>query len=1194
MAKPRRRLQGGRRGALGALLAGLLALPVAAAPAENRPEARDPAIGKKKSLAPDASLAGSIEAKKKAAGPAGPTLEFETFRYAIEVQVSGKRREELADLEKLIRLGGSDAEMPGWLFRVAELHWEEAQYFFFEANRRDDALAAARGDPAQVDRLRAEKRDLEERSRAAQAAAIARYREIFKRYPSYARLDEVLFFLGENLWRQNRRKEALDAYKVLITRFPKSKYVPDAWMAFGEHYFDSAEKGDRQGNLRKALESYKRAAAYTESSVYGYALYKQAWVYYNLGAWNESLDLFRAVIFFGDLPTSTIAPEKKLALVREARKDYVRTYSHVGSPRAAPDDFARVGGKDAREMLKSLAGLYYDEGKDREAILVYHGLIVAEPVSAEAPFFQARIVTCAGRMGKKELAVQQAGRFLDMLREAEKRGGDEKAKQSLAEARQVAENTLRTLAVQYHAEYKKTREDAVATLAAELYRQHLAAFPDSRQAYEMRFFHAELLYALEKFAEAGEEYTRVAQIDIERTKKPGPDGKPQKPGKYFADALESAVQSYDVVAKRAEAGEKRVTGDAKTRLPIPPEKQKLLEACERYLQYAPSGDKRVEVAYKAANVYYRYNAFPEAVKHFSEIAERHPRHELARYAANLTLDCFNLQGDWRGMSSWAKRFWDNGELMRAHPPLREDLSKVIEQSAFKGVEELERSQHHAQAAEAYVAFVRDWPGSKLAPTALFNASVDLVRAGRLDRAMTVREQLMQRYPSDPLVPKIVLTNAQDREAVADFERAADAYERYFAGWRKAAGAAAGPVRKAKHGKRSASAGGPRGDAGGYEEAKARDALYNAGVLREGLSQYHRAEADRLQFVETWPSAPEAPKVFLSVADLYGRQRATSKELRHLEEYQERFAKDPTEWLAIQDRIAKLYHRAGNSTGERRAYEQALHYWQAHRSHVGERGMAAVAQAQYVALEPAFAAYERIDFAVPGKLSQPRQVKWLKSQLQWKGQKLLELQKGYTAVVNTKQAEPAVCALFKIGLAYKRFAHSLQSAPLPKEIRHNKALADEYRAQLTQLAEAPEKKAVEALEYAMTKSRELGVSNACSKAATDILVKYKPDQYGPPLEKLPEPSPVLAAAGRPHGHGLLGGLYRPAPHEEATASDGAALSLPPLGQPAARSAPAAAPQARDPDLPLGEMEEPRPAPARAAPTPTPVKDEDLLE
>ncbi|HET9597621.1 MAG TPA: hypothetical protein VFP65_18680, partial [Anaeromyxobacteraceae bacterium] len=615
--------------------------------------------------------------------------------------------------------------------------------------------------------------------------------------------------------------------------------------------------------------------------------------------------------------------------------------------------------------------------------------------------------------------------------------------------------------------------------------------------------------------------------------------------------MESAVQSYDIVAKRAEGSEKRPQGEGKGPLPIPEAKKQLVDACERYLQYAPNGEQSVQVAYKAANVYYKYNHFPEAVRLFTEIAEKHPKHELARYAANLALDCYNLQSDWRGMNATAKRLWEHGELMRAQPQLREDLAKVIEGSAFKLIEEMERGGRPLDAADAYLAFAKDWSGSKLAPTALYNASVGLTKAGRLERAMQVREQLVQRYPQDPLVPKVALANAQDREAVADFDRAADGYERYYAGWKKAALAAnaPAPAKKGK-GKRPAQAPAPRGDAGGYEEAKARDALFNAGVLREGLSQFKRAEGLRLDFVETWPAAPESPKVFLSVADLYARQGQPGKELKQLEEYQERFAKDPTEWLVVQDRIARLHARTGNAHAERKAYEEALAYWKPRRDRVAERGMPVVAQAQFLAVEPAFEEFDRIGFAVPGKLSPQRQVKWLKGQLEAKGAKLVALQKSYTAVVNTKQAEPAVCALWKIGDGYRRFARSLKDAPIPAELRRNKELADEYRAQLAQLAEAPEKKAVEALEYAVTRSRELSVANACSRAAADVLVKYKPDAYGPPLERFPEIEPKAASA-RPRGQGLLTALVQPAP--AGARAEPEAERFAPLGSPAAAPA-----------------------------------------
>ncbi|HTP25124.1 MAG TPA: hypothetical protein VMK12_05610, partial [Anaeromyxobacteraceae bacterium] len=315
------------------------------------------------------------------------------------------------------------------------------------------------------------------------------------------------------------------------------------------------------------------------------------------------------------------------------------------------------------------------------------------------------------------------------------------------------------------------------------------------------------------------------------------------------------------------------------------------------------------------------------------------------------------------------------------------------------------------------------------------------------------------------------------------------------------------------------------------------------------------------FAETWPSSPEARKVFLSVADLREKEGSLSRELRLLEEYQERFAKDPTDWLVIQGRIAKLHARLGSAGGERRAYEEAIRYWHAHQGRVGERALEVVAQAQYLAIEPAFANYERIDFAVPARLSPPRQVRWLKAQLEWKGRKLLDLQKRYTEVVNTKQADPAVCALYKIGLAYERFAHALQSAPLPPEIRHNRALAEEYRAQLRQLAEAPEKKSIEALEYAMTKSRELAVSNACSRAATEVLVRFKPEQYGPPLEKLPEPAPD-AVASLPRGHQLTSTRFRPAPHELASSAGEDVRA--PLGV-AGRSGSTEDSLARDPDV-----------------------------
>jgi TolA-binding protein len=1137
------------------LAAGAVALALAAtgtatrAAGEPRGGGREADLGEKRSVAPDAALGGTLEAKKPAKKePGGPALAFEQFRKAVEVQVSDKRREEISSLRRLIELGGgSDDETPKWYFRLAELLWEESQYFFFEANRRDDRLIAlgTRGDPKEIDRLMAEKRDLEGQQKKLRDQSVALYGAIIKRYPKYPRLDEVLYFLAENLSKRNRTDaDAIKAYGALIQRFPKSRFVPDAWMAVGEYWFEKSTGDARTANLRKALGAYQKAAEYQESSVYGYALYKQGWVYNNLAEWTQALDMFRAVIFFGELPTATVPADRKLALVKEARKDYVRTYSHVGSAEGAADEFKRVGGEGGWvEMLKTLAGIFYEEGKDRDAIVVYRRLIQEKPTSPETAFFQSRIVTCAGRMGKKEATVQQAHVFVKMLRELEAAPGpkDDKTLKALQDARKDAEVTLRVLAVQYHNEWKKTRDEPVAGYAAAVYRDYLDVFPDEAASYELRFFHAELLYALADFPAAGEEYERVGLHDVKALEaKP-----PAKPGKFFKDALENAVFAWDVVAKRLDDEKKGAPApaDPKKRSALAPQRQRLLDACLRYLKWQPKGDKYVEIAYKAARLYYQHNAFAEATDLFTRIALDHPGHELAGYSTNLVLDAYNLLGDWRNVNGWAKRFYANAKLLEAHPALKPDLAKIIEESAFKVIEEKERAKDYEGAAEEYLAFARDWPQSRLAATALFNASVDYVKVRRIDKAVEVRNLVLQRYPDHELAPAALYDNAEAYEAIAEFEKAAELYERYFASWRaaqhkgapaKVAKAAKGKAKKGK-GKSAEPApeAAPR-SAGAYDERKATDGIINAAVFRAGLRQWAKAEAASRAYLDAFPDGPDAPRIFLSIADLQAKQGQTAKQLKQLEDYQRKYAKDPDEWLGLQAQLAQLYERSGNPVMARRVQAQGLEYWRRNKDKVKERGLALVARAMYEELDPAFTEYDRITLNVAPK--------YLKAQLEVKAKKLRKLEEAYGQVVHLKQAEPAVCGLYKIGLAYKRFAQALYDTPIPKEIRGDRSLVDEYKSLLAQQAEPLEAKAVDGLALAVNAARDYGVSNECAKQATVILVKHKPDEYGPSPEVLPPitaPAPVEA----PRGYGLLAEVEGVPLRAPAARRDGPAL--PPL-------------------------------------------------
>ena len=635
-------------------------------------------------------------------------------------------------------------------------------------------------------------------------------------------------------------------------------------------------------------------------------------------------------------------------------------------------------------MLKSLGATYDADGKDRDAIVTFARLIREKPLSPEAPAFQARVIVIAGRLGKKEAAVEQAHVFVKMLKEIEAAvGKDEKGQAQLAAAKKDAENTLRSLAVSYHNEWKKTRDEPVAGWAASVYDDYLEIFPRSSYAYEMRFFHGELLYALGDYEKAGAEYEKVAFADAAVVDKKG------KPGKYFQDAIENTIFAYDEVAKKFDAKDKKQTSDPKKRTQIPPERERLLKACQRYLHYLPQGQKWVEMAYKAANIYYRHNYFAEATDLYTRIALDHPKHDLAEYSTNLVLDAYNLLGDWKNLNGWAKRFYANRELVDSHGGLKEVLAKLIEESSFKVIEIDEKAGDYEKAAEEYLSFARDWPASRLAATAVYNASADWVRAQRIDKAMEVREQLLQRYPADVLAPKCIFDNAEAYETIADFTKAADYYERYFGEWRRSKGGAGAEKRVAAQpkargrgkGKVKAEAPPPAAPAGVYEEKKANDAIINAAVFRAGLRDWARAEAASLAYLAAWPDGADASRLFLGLADVYARQNLVSKELKQLEEYQRKYAKDPDEWLAIQNRIALLLQKAGNTRDARHAYEVARDYYKPRKDKVKDRGLAPVAQALYLDLEPTFVEYDRVNFIVAPKL--------LKRQLEVKGREAEE-------------------------------------------------------------------------------------------------------------------------------------------------------------------------------------------------------------
>jgi hypothetical protein len=77
-----------------------------------------------------------------------------------------------------------------------------------------------------------------------------------------------------------------------------------------------------------------------------------------------------------------------------------------------------------------------------------------------------------------------------------------------------AEPLLAGLATSWHIECRKTREEGCLAFPDAIYTAYLALFPSVPRANELRFFHAELLYAAGDFVRAAEQYRAVVQHDV--------------------------------------------------------------------------------------------------------------------------------------------------------------------------------------------------------------------------------------------------------------------------------------------------------------------------------------------------------------------------------------------------------------------------------------------------------------------------------------------------------------------------------------------------------------------------------------------------------------------------------------------------------------------------------------------------------
>ena len=1043
-----------------------------------------------------------------------------------DLQAAVKRDAQIAQLQKIIpRVEGEPrADL---LFRLAELWWEKSKIEARQAILRYDAAMAAWIDKGEAQgkpepRLTAFLKE----SELFRHEALRTYRDILDNHPGYARRDEVLFADAYNKAELGRREEAIAGYAELLRAFPNSRFAGDAQVQLGEHYFESNQ-------LQKAREAYRQALDSPNASLRNFARYKLAWCDYNAGDDEAAIARLKEVIAEARRGQGTAGQR------REALSDLVLGFARLGALDEAMRYFeAEVSQAEARQLIAKLARLLLEAGHPKSARRAYEWLIATAPNDPHGPEYQRAIVDAfesERERGSVQAALRRLAQDYEPQSDWAKANADNAA--ALTRAYEIAEAAMRTLVTDYHQEAQRTKSVETYRLARDIYRDYLDRFADSQMALELRFFYAEILWALGEFEAAGPQYAAVAQqaveddlariaaynamlcfeklVDIER-------GRARKVALRQGQRVDekqrkSELKKGDKTALLTAAGQQIGQGDEAELLTDA--ERNLVAAIDRFVQRFPSDAEAIAARYKAALVLYERHRDVEAARRLGDIIDAGPTDLWSRKAVELSLHLLERRAAWRELHELSRKFRSNAALVGTDAAFGARLQEICEASLYKHLDEVVLGQQHkkAEAAQGFADFAQAYPDSKYAPQSLFYALLLRAELTELDVALEIGASLLARYPNAARADGASLAAetwrrlAKLHEQRADIERAAAAVEAYLE-------RALPPFREraaAQASNRSAAIGlaSPEVDA---EATAIGDALLDAVLYREGLGSRELANLDRAvahadTFLDLFADRAEAPALALKAAELKGAllqapaaiaelpvNRLRSAEpgdlraqaIQALRRARETFgarltAVERFQALASEHRLLiQSSSPRWQALAPKRLAELIAAYEGLSADERAERDVRnAMAGARFAALEPEWQRFEKIDFA---------NFRRLRGALADKVERLERLERDYLAVIALGSEAWTLAALTRLGQLYRDFAQKLLDSPDPPELSADEL--DLYRNELEGRAFPLEEKAIQAFEATVAKAFELTLYDRWLLVAEDELNALRPGTY----------------------------------------------------------------------------------------------------
>ena len=575
---------------------------------------------------------------------------------------------------------------------------------------------------------------------------------------SGSEVEDIAFYsLGYCLESMMDFEGAVENYRNLLQDYPESDLAAECNIRVGNFYFDILEYDSALVYFHSILD-YPRCSP----NLYQHGLYKLGWTQYLTKDFRQSVATF-AYLIRDDQTIDSLGIRRRgdIRILNEAREYMAYDFLEMNdmSVNAIPVAVSFLTDFDdsitTLSVLEKMADISTEMANWETSIEAYNALLSENPFSTEAPVFQLKIAQAYEELGEFALAANARDALVSTYGENSdwyNNIGDESV---LALTDSLRGSSFEE-AIQYYLEQTVTTKDDPILYAQannaliERIENYLQQYPASSKAYEYQFHLGDAYYHTEQYVKAGDVYFEVAMDSSSLQRQ--------------EDAFNNAFSSYLIAYEE-------IPGVDSLSL-----RGNLRETALTYSDMFPEDENVAFFLWAAAPKFYNAGEYDTAREMFKLICNNYSGSGYEARSAKFIADSYQQEEmyaeaeEWYGLASRAAVI--SGEDLGA------DIEYLAASSAYNDAATLAESENTEDllaAAARWEQTAHEHAGTDVAPVALFDAAETYGKAGSIDNAVRLFQELATSYPANANAPGGMLRAAYLLMEDEQFVRAAQLY-----------------------------------------------------------------------------------------------------------------------------------------------------------------------------------------------------------------------------------------------------------------------------------------------------------------------------------------------------------------------------------------------------------------------------------